>query len=140
MTKLECIEGIGPARATSLRGAGIGSCESLLKRGGDKAGRKAIAAASGIDEGLVLEWVNRADLMRVRGVSTQYSDLLEQAGVDSVRELAQRNPENLTAAMATCNAECIAKTGKSIVRRVPTLKEVVSWVAQAKEMPRAVTH
>ena len=140
MTTLESIEGIGPARAAALRNAGVRSCEALLKQGGDKAGRKAIAAASGIDDGQILEWVNRADLMRIKGVSGQYSDLLEQAGVDTVRELSKRNAKNLAEAMAACNADRLAKTGKTIVRRVPSLKEVESWIAQAKQLPPGVSH
>ncbi len=139
MATLESIEGIGPANAKKLRAAGVKSTASLLKSGGTKKGRKEIAAASGINEKSVLEWVNRADLMRVRGVSTQYSDLLESAGVDTVKELAKRRPDNLTAKMKEMNDAAMAK-GHSIVRRPPSQLEVEKWVAHAKTLNPAVTY
>ncbi len=139
MATLESIEGIGPANAKKLRAAGVKSTASLLADGGTKKGRKAIAASSGIAERSILEWVNRADLMRVKGVSTQYSDLLEAAGVDTVKELAKRRPDNLTAKMKEVNDAAVAK-GSSIVRRPPSQVEVEKWVAQAKKMKPAVSH
>lgn len=139
MATLESIEGIGPANAEKLRAAGVRSTDSLLKTGGTKKGRKEIAASSGIAERSILEWVNRADLMRVRGISTQYSDLLEAAGVDTVKELAKRRPDNLTAKMKQVNESAVAK-GSSIVRRPPSQVEVEKWVAQAKKMKPAVSH
>lgn len=140
MASIEAIEGIGPANGKKLRAAGIRSCEALLKRGGDKKGRKALAESSGIGEGPILEWVNRADLMRVRGVGSEYSDLLEQAGVDTVKELRNRNAENLAAKMVEVNDAAIKKTKKSIVRRTPALSEVERWVAHAKTLDPAVSH
>ncbi|NIA19354.1 MAG: DUF4332 domain-containing protein [Xanthomonadaceae bacterium] len=134
MAKLSDIEGIGEAYATKLQSAGIGSLENLLKTCGDKKGRKEVAEKSGIGEAQILKWVNRADLSRVKGVSTQYADLLKFAGVDTVPELAQRNPENLQAKMVEVNE------AKKLVRKLPTVSQVQSWVAQAKELPRAVTH
>ncbi len=77
--------------------------------------------------------------MRVRGISTQYSDLLEAAGVDTVKELAKRRPDNLTAKMKQVNDAAVAK-GRSIVRRPPSQVEVEKWVAQAKKMKPAVSH
>lgn len=139
MATLESIEGIGPANAKKLRAAGVKSTDSLLKTGGTKKGRKGIAASSGIAERSILEWVNRADLMRVKGVSTQYSDLLEAAGVDTVKELSKRRPDNLTAKMREVNDAAVAK-GRSIVRRPPSQVEVEKWVAQAKKMKPAVSH
>ena len=139
MATLESIEGIGPANAKKLRAAGVRSTDALLKSGGTKKGRKAIAEASGIAEKSVLEWVNRADLMRIKGVSTQYSDLLEASGVDTVKELAKRRPDNLTAKMKDVNDAAVAK-GKSIVRRPPSQVEVEKWVAQAKKLKPAVSH
>lgn len=139
MATLESIEGIGPANAKKLRAAGVRSTDSLLKSGGTKNGRKDIAAASGLAERSILEWVNRADLMRVKGVSTQYSDLLEAAGVDTVKELARRRPDNLTAKMKQVNDAAVAK-GNSIVRRPPSEIEVEKWVAQAKKMKPAVKY
>ena len=100
----------------------------------DKAGRKAMAKETGISEKMLLEWANRADLMRVRGVSTQYSDLLEASGVDTVKELRNRKPENLHTKMAEVNAK------KKLVRRPPSLGEVERWVVHAKELKPAITH
>ncbi len=139
MASIESIEGIGPANGAKLRDAGIRSCEALLKQAGAKAGRKALASQTGVNEKTILEWVNRADLMRIKGVSTQYSDLLEAAGVDTVKELAQRRPDNLAAKMKEVNDKAVAK-GSSIVRRPPSMSEVEKWVAQAKKMKAAVSH
>jgi predicted flap endonuclease-1-like 5' DNA nuclease len=108
--------------------------EDLLERCGSKAGREALAGTTGIGEGLILEWTNHADLYRIKGVGSEYADLLEEAGVDSVPELAQRVPANLAAKLAAVNEE------KNLVRRVPSESEVADWVAQAKELPRAVHH
>lgn len=134
MTKLVDIEGIGEAYAAKLEAAGLTSIENLLEVCCEKKGRKDIADKSGISEKLILGWANRADLSRVKGVSTQYADLLECAGVDTVPELAQRNAENLHAKMTEVNEE------KSLVRQVPSASQVEDWVAQAKELPRVITH
>lgn len=134
MTKVIDIEGIGPKYATTLAGIGIKTTQALLKRGGSAAGRKEVATASGIDAGKILEWVNRADLMRIKGVGEEYSDLLESAGVDTVKELATRRPDNLHAKMLEVN------TAKKLVRRPPTAANVAEWVAEAKTMAPAVTH
>ena len=140
MASIEEIEGIGPAYAKKLRSNGVRSCEALLKRGATKKGRKDLAEATGFGEASILEWVNRADLMRVRGVGSEYSDLLEAAGVDTVKELRRRSPANLTAKMAEVNDAAIKKTKKSIVRRVPAQTMVERWVAHAKELDPVVTH
>ncbi|MEO0575227.1 MAG: DUF4332 domain-containing protein [Pseudomonadota bacterium] len=132
MTKLSDIEGIGPTYAEKLTSVGCRSQEHLLEIGGTKAGRKKVAADSGCTEKQILEWVNRADLCRIKGVGSEYSDLLECAGVDTVPELAGRNAENLTAKMKELNAE------KKLVRVLPSEKQVTDWVAQAKKLPRAV--
>ena len=134
MAKLSEIEGIGQAYSAKLEEAGVGSLESLLKTCCQKSGRKEIAEKSGISEKLILNWVNRADLSRIKGVSTQYADLLECAGVDTVPELAQRNAENLQAKMVEVNEE------KNLVRKLPTLSQVQDWVGQAKELPRVTSH
>jgi predicted flap endonuclease-1-like 5' DNA nuclease len=81
-----------------------------------------------------LEWVNLADLFRIKGIGEEFSDLLEEAGVDTVPELAQRNPENLHSKLVEVNE------AKKLVRRVPGLSQVQDWVAQAKELPRVVTY
>ena len=134
MTKLTTIEGIGPAFAEKLMQANIKSCEALLEQGATSNGRSAIADASGIDAGRILKFVNHADLCRIKGVGGEYSELLEASGVDSVPELAQRNAENLVAKMNEVNA------AKKLVRNAPSAKQVSSWVAQAKTLPRVVTH
>jgi len=140
MASIDTIEGIGPAYAKKLRAAGIRSCEALLKRGASKKGRKEVAEATGFAAPTILEWVNRADLMRVRGVGSEYSDLLEAAGVDTVKELRRRSAANLTAKMAEVNDAAIKKTKKSIVRQVPAQSMVERWVAHAKTLPPVVTH
>lgn len=140
MAAIDTIEGVGPAYARKLRQAGILTCEALLKRGASKKGRKQIAEATGFSAATVLEWVNRADLMRVRGVGSEYSDLLEAAGVDTVKELRNRNAMNLTAAMVQANQEKIALTGRSIVRRVPAISMVERWVEHAKQLEPVVTY
>jgi predicted flap endonuclease-1-like 5' DNA nuclease len=132
--KLIDIEGIGPVYADKLSAAGLTTADDLLERGGTPAGRADIVAASGISDTLILEWVNHADLVRVDGVGSEYADLLEAAGVDSVPELAQRNAANLAAALATANES------KNLVRRVPSESEVASWVEHAKTLDRAVHH
>ncbi len=134
MTKLLEIEGIGPANAGRLEAAGVTSIEQLLKDGASASGRKALATSSGIDADKLLEWVNHADLMRINGVGSEYSDLLEAAGVDTVVELGTRNAENLHAKLAEVNA------AKKLVRRDPSLSEVQRWVAEAKTLDRVVTH
>ncbi len=134
MTKLSNIEGIGEAYAVKLERAGITSEENLLKTCCEKKGRKEISDKSGVSEKQILNWVNRADLSRIKGVSTQYADLLECAGVDTVPELATRNAENLQQKMAEVNED------KKLVRKVPSPSQVTDWVAQAKDLPRVVTH
>jgi predicted flap endonuclease-1-like 5' DNA nuclease len=134
MTKLSKIEGIGEAYSSKLEEAGITSLENLLKVCCDKKGRKQVAEESGIGEKQILSWVNRADLARIKGISTQYADLLKFTGVDTVPELAQRNPENLQVKMAEINE------AKKLVRKVPVTSQVQDWVKQAKELPRVVTH
>jgi len=134
MAKLSEIEGIGDTYRAKLEAADITSIENLLEVGGEKKGRKSIADKTGISGKLILNWVNRADLARIKGVSTQYADLLEFAGVDTVPELAQRNPDNLHAKMVEVNEE------KNLVRKVATASQVQDWVAQAKELPRAINY
>ena len=134
MAKLLDVEGIGPVNAEKLKNAGIGSTDSLLSMGGTAAGRKDLASKAGVSEKLVLEWVNHVDLFRIRGVGEEYADLLEEAGVDTVVELAQRKPENLLQKMDEVNAS------KNLVRKMPALSQVEDWVAQAKKLPRAVSY
>ena len=128
------VEGIGEVYGQKLKQAGIATSESLLEQGATRAGREKIAQATGISEKLILRWVNHVDLFRIKGVQAQYAELLEAAGVDSVPELAQRNPANLHPALAGVNQE------KNLVRKLPTPEQVADWVGQAKAMPRVVTH
>jgi len=132
--KIEDIEGIGPKYGKILRDNGINSCAKLLSAGATAQGRKNLEEKTGLSHSHVLRWVNLADLCRVKGVSTQYSELLEAAGVDSVKELRNRNAENLTTKMQEVNAE------KKLVRAVPSGKLVTDWVAQAKAMAPAISY
>ncbi len=132
MPKLENVEGIGEVYAAKLRAAGIGSIPVLLETGSTPKGRREIAEKTGISGKLVLTWVNHADLKRIKGVERQYSELLEAAGVDTVVELAQRNPENLHQKMLETNKQ------KRLVRRPPALSMVQDWDDQAKKLPRVI--
>ena len=134
MTKLTEIEGVGEFYAKKLREVGIATTDSLLERGATPAGRKAIADETGISGKLVLEWVNRADLFRIKGVAEEYADLLEEAGVDTVPELAQRNAESLREMMAAANAR------KRLVRALPASSIVADWIEQAKKLPRVLEY
>lgn len=134
MAKLIDIEGIGEAYLAKLNEAGITTVEGLLEAGASPKGRKDLEAKTGIRHDLVLNWINKADLFRVEGIGEEYSDLLEVAGVDTVAELAQRNPENLYQAIVAKNEE------KKLVRRLPSQKQVSDWVESAKGLPRIVTY
>ena len=132
MAKLIDVEGIGSVSAKKLKKAGVGSTDSLLSMGGTAAGRKNLAAQSGISEKLILEWVNHVDLFRIHGVGEEYADLLEEAGEDTVVELAQRKADKLLQKMTEVNAR------KNLVNKMPGLSQVEDWVAKAKKLPRAV--
>ncbi len=130
------IEGIGAAMTKKLHKAGIKSVQGLLKKGATKKGRKEIAEAAGIDEAVILKWVNMADLYRVKGIGKQYAEILEKAGVDTVKELKMRRADNLLAKMAEVN-----KAGsKRLVRLLPGLKRVEAWIEEAKKLPPVVTY
>ncbi|MBI5932975.1 MAG: DUF4332 domain-containing protein [Chloroflexi bacterium] len=134
MTTLVEIEGIGPANAAKLNKAGVRGVNGLLKMGGTKKGRQELSKATGFAPKVILDWVNRADLFRVKGVGTQYSDLLEAAGVDTSVELANRKPEALLETMAKANAK------KNLVNKLPALSLVKNWVKNAKSLKRAVEY
>ena len=134
MTKIEKIEGIGEVYGAKLVEAGIPSVEQLLESCLTKKDRQALAEKTGISEDLILKWANHAHLFRIKGVAGQYSELLEAAGVDTVVELSNRKPENLTKKMEEVNAE------KHLVRAVPYLKMVTKWVEQAKALPRKLQY
>jgi predicted flap endonuclease-1-like 5' DNA nuclease len=129
------IEGIGETYAAKLREAGIATDADLLERGHTRKGRADLAEVTGLAESLVLEWVNHADLMRIDGVGSEYSDLLEAAGVDSPAELARRNAANL----ATTIDEVVAAR-PNIVRRAPNEKELQDWIDQSKKLSKVVEH
>ncbi len=132
--KISDIEGIGPAYAAKLAKAGVRSVETLLKMGASDKGRKDIAKTTGITHTMILEWVNRADLYRIKGVGKQFSDLLEKAGVDTVVELSNRVADNLYAKMVDVNK------AKNLVNGMPGVKQVKKWIVQAKKLPRIVSY
>ena len=134
MARIISVEGIGKTYAEKLKAVGIMTTEELLEQCNTKRERTMMAEKTGISEKLILEWVNLADLFRIKGVGEQYSDLLEEAGVDTVAELAQRRPENLYAKMVEVN------NMKNLVNRVPPLSFVEDWVKQAKALPRVVEY
>ncbi|MGL4411102.1 MAG: DUF4332 domain-containing protein [Bacteroidales bacterium] len=132
--KIEEIEGIGPVIGEKLREQGISTTEELLKKCHTKSDRASLAKLSGINEKSILKFANMADLMRIKGIGEEYSELLEASGVDTVPELSHRVPSNLVSKMQEINAE------RKLTRRVPVLSEVEKWVAQAKELPRALEY
>lgn len=128
------IQGIGPAYAEKLGRAGIHTTDTLLKEGSSPQGRKMISESTGISHDLVLRWVNMADLYRIKGIGSQYSELLEAAGVDTVVELSKRDAEHLNQKMAEVNQ------ARNLVNGLPGLKRVSRWVTEAKRLPRVVTY
>jgi predicted flap endonuclease-1-like 5' DNA nuclease len=134
MSSIIDVEGIGEVYGEKLQEAGIATTQGLLKEGATPAGRKNIQKATGISHALILRWTNHVDLFRIKGVQKQYAELLEAAGVDSIPELAQRVPDHLHAAMVTTNEK------KKLVRKLPTLKQVAGWIAQAKKLPRVISY
>lgn len=133
--KLSDVEGIGPVYAEKLKKLGVRSVDALLKNGATRQGRKELSKNSGVDETLILKWVNMADLYRVHGIGSEYSELLEKSGVDTVKELATRVPENLHKKMVEVNS-----SGRPLVRQLPGLKSVKTWVASAKKLDPKVKY
>ena len=134
MAKILDIEGIGPTYAQKLTATGITTTDALLEAGATPKGREELSEKTGIAESLILEWVNLADLFRIKGVGEEYSDLLEEAGVDTVVELSRRNAENLHAKILEVNET------KQLVRRPPAFSMVQRWIEQAKSLPRKVEY
>lgn len=132
--KIEQIEGIGPAYAAKLQEAGIVTTDDLLTRGATPKGRKEIAEKTGISEKLILTWTNHADLMRIKGVAGQFAELLEAAGVDTVKELKHRVAENLYQKMVEINE------ARNLTNRVPAASELQRMIDQAKELEPRVTY
>ncbi len=132
--KIEDVEGIGPTYGQQLRTAGINDTDALLEACKTPAQRKELAEKSGISDTHILKWANMVDLYRINGVGSEFSELLEASGVDTVPELAQRNAANLAAKMVEVN------DSKSLTRRVPNADEVSKWVEHAKSLPRALEY
>ena len=133
--KIDEIEGIGATQAAKLAAAGVSTTDDLLQWGANKAGRQSLEDTTGISGKLILEWVNHVDLMRIKGVGSEYSDLLEAAGVDSPSELANRNAANL----AITFQEVVAAR-PNLVRRIPSETEIAGWIAESKDLPKVVEH
>lgn len=132
--QIEEIEGIGPAYGAKLKAAGIADTEMLLARCGARKGRVEVAKETGLDETRLLKWANMADLMRISGVGEEYSELLEAAGVDTVKELQHRKADNLAAKMAEVNQT------KKLTRVVPAASQVEKWIEQAKSLTPMISH
>ena len=128
------IEGIGPTFTKKLKAAGIRSTAKLLDRAKNPKGRRALAEELGIDEGKILKWANMADLMRIRGVAEEYSELLEAAGVDTVKEMKRRNAANLAAKMQAVNAK------RRLVQLLPSEKRITAWIEHAKKLSPVMTY
>lgn len=132
--KIEDVEGIGPAYGEKLRKAGIENTDQMLKAGKTKKDRTELAKQTGISETLILKWVNMVDLYRIKGIGSEFSELLEASGVDTVKELKHRIPSNLIKKMTEVNEQ------KKLTRRVPTEAMVTDWIEQAKQMPAMVEY
>lgn len=132
--KIEDVEGIGPARGEKFRAAGIKDTDSLLAGCKTAKQRKELAEKVGLSEAQVLKYANMVDLYRVKGVGSEFSELLEAAGVDTVPELARRDAANLTKAMAAANEK------KKLTRQLPAETEVARWIEHAKTLPRVLEH
>lgn len=126
--KIDEIEGIGSAYAEKLEAAGIKTTEALLEKAETKKGREELAETTGISEKLILKWANHADLFRIKGVAGQFAELLEAAGVDTVKELRHRVPANLHAKLVEVNE------AKNLCNRVPSETELTKMIEQAKEL------
>ena len=132
--KIEDVEGIGSVIGEKLRAAGVKDTDALLAHCLTPKQRRELAETCGLSEARLLKFANMADLYRISGVGSEFSELLEASGVDTVPELARRNAANLTAAMTTVNAE------KKLTRRVPSEAEVAKWIEQAKILPRKLEY
>ena len=133
--KIEDVEGIGDEMGGKLRAVGIATTDDLLMAGASESGRNKVETMTGISGKQLLKWVNHVDLMRIPGVGSEYSDLLEAAGVDSPAELAQRNAANLAETFQELDA-----ARPNTVRRVPSLETVEEWITLAKGMETTVSH
>jgi len=131
---IEEVEGIGPVYAQKLNAAGIKTDADMLETAGSPKGRAELAAKTGISPAIILKWANHVDLMRISGVGPQYAELLEAAGVDTVKELAQRNAANLAAKLAEVN------TQKKLSGTSPSASMVTDWIGEAKKLEPKITY
>jgi predicted flap endonuclease-1-like 5' DNA nuclease len=134
MAKIVDVEGIGTKYADKLIKVGVRTTDVLLRAGATPKGRKELAEKTGIGDALILKWVNHVDLYRIKGVGSEYSELLEAAGVDTIPELAQRKAANLAEKIVAVNLE------KKLVRKLPVESQVANWIEQAKKLPRVITY
>lgn len=132
--KVEQIEGVGAAYAEKLEAAGIKTTEDLLEKCATKTGRAKVAEETGISPKLILKWANHADLFRIKGIAGQFAELLEAAGVDTVKEFRHRVPENLQPKLVEVNEQ------KNLCNRVPSVKELAAMIDQAKELEPVITY
>ena len=134
MASIAAIESMDRLDATKLRKAGVRTTDALLNVAATRTGRRRLARETAISESEILAWVNRADLMRIKGIGSEYADLLEVAGVDTIRELRRRNPDRLLGAMTDLNLR------RRVIRRLPTNGMVTGWIEAAKGIEPFVTH
>lgn len=134
MAKLDLIEGIGPVYMAKLKEAGVDSIEELLEVCKTRKGRSDLAEKTGISGKLILTWTNHADLFRIKGLGGEYSELLEASGVNTVPQLATRVAENLHKKMVEVNE------AKSLVRKLPSLGQVETWIKEAGNLPRIIEY
>ncbi len=132
--KIEEVEGIGASYGEKLREAGLESTADFLEKCKTPQGRKSVCESTGISDKLILRWANLSDLMRISGIGPQFSELLEAAGVDTVKELRHRNADNLAQAMETINTE------KKLARTSPAAKTISEWIDQAKSMEPGIEY
>ncbi len=132
--KIEEIEGIGPAYAEKLRGAGISTTEDLLEKCATRKGRESVAEATDISEKLILKWTNHADLFRIKGVAGQFAELLEAAGVDTVKEFRHRVAANLYPRLVEVNEK------RNLCNRVPSMAELEKMIEQAKALEPKISY
>ena len=132
--KVEKIEGVGRKYAGKLEKVGIRNTKQLLDKAATRKGRRELAEAAGIEEKLILKWANMCDLMRIKGVGEEFSELLEIAGVDTVKELRNRNADNLTQKLGEINAE------KKLAKTSPANSVVQGWIDQAKDLKPTIGH
>ncbi len=133
-TTVEQLRGITPELAQALKSAGIRNNEQLLNAAATPKQRRSLGERFWVDDRVVLEFANRADLARIKGVGGAFSDLLERAGVDTVKELAQRRPDNLYQKIISTNKE------KQLTGILPSEKMVQDWVQQAKAMDKVLSY